>query len=168
MIMVSIGTFNWDSVRKLREHPPSSSIVMVATVAVTVSTHDLAQGVFVGVLLSGLFFAHKVGRVLRVDRSLGDDGVTRFYGVVGQVFFASAETLVQAFDFKEAIDRVVIDVSRAHFWDITAISALDKVVLKFKREGTEVEVIGLNEASATMVDRFAVHDKPAAVERLIH
>jgi MFS superfamily sulfate permease-like transporter len=168
MIMVSIGTFNWDSVRKLREHPPSSSIVMIATVVVTVSTHDLAKGVFVGVLLSGIFFAHKVGRVLRVDRSLSDDGRTRTYGVVGQVFFASSETFNAAFDFKEVIDRVVIDVSRAHFWDITAVSALDKVVLKFKREGTQVEVIGLNEASATMVDRFAVHDKPGAVEQLMH
>jgi SulP family sulfate permease len=168
MVMVSIGTFNWDSVRKLREHPPSSSIVMIATVAVTVSTHDLAKGVFVGVLLSGIFFAHKVGRVLRVDRRLSDDGRTRTYGVVGQEFFASAETLIGAFDFREVIDRVVIDVSRAHFWDITAVSALDKVVLKFKREGAEVEVIGLNEASATMVDRFAVHDKPGAVEQLMH
>ncbi|MGV8824008.1 SulP family inorganic anion transporter [Methylibium petroleiphilum] len=168
MIMVSIGTFSWDSIRKLREHPPSSSLVMIATVVVTVSTHDLAKGVFVGVLLSGIFFAHKVGRVLRVDRSLSDDGRTRTYGVVGQVFFASAETLIKAFDFKEVIDRVAIDVSTAHFWDITAVSALDKVVLKFKREGAEVEVIGLNEASATMVDRFAVHDKPGAVEQLMH
>ena len=168
MIMVSIGTFNWGSVRKLREHPPSSSIVMVATVVVTVATHDLAKGVFVGVLLSGIFFAHKVGRVLRVDRSLSADGRTRTYGVIGQVFFASADTLISAFDFREVIDRVVIDVSRAHFWDITAVSALDKVVLKFKREGTEVEVVGLNEASATMVDRFAVHDKPGAVEQLMH
>ncbi len=168
MIMVSIGTFSWRSLRQLREHPPSSSIVMLATVVVTVSTHDLAQGVFVGVLLSGIFFAHKVGRILRVDRSLSSDGRTRTYGVVGQVFFASSDTFNAAFDFKEVVDTVRIDVSRAHFWDITAVSTLDKVVLKFKREGTEVEVIGLNEASATMVDRFAVHDKPDAVEQLMH
>ena len=168
MIMVSVGTFSWDSVRKLREHPPSSSLVMIATVAVTVSTHDLAQGVFVGVLLSGLFFAHKVGRVLRVDRQLSGDGRMRTYRVVGQVFFASSEAFNAAFDFKEVVDVVRIDVSGAHFWDITAVSALDKVVLKFKREGTEVEVIGLNEASATLVDRFAVHDKPGAVEQLMH
>ncbi|MDP3225844.1 MAG: STAS domain-containing protein, partial [Rubrivivax sp.] len=168
MIMVSIGTFNWRSIRQLREHPPSSSIVMLATVAVTVGTHDLAQGVFVGVLLSGLFFAHKVGRILRMDRSLSSDGRTRTYGVVGQVFFGSSEAFNAAFDFKEVVDVVCIDVSRAHFWDITAVSALDKVVLKFKREGTEVEVIGLNEASSTMVDRFAVHDKPGAVEQLMH
>jgi SulP family sulfate permease len=168
MIMVSIGTFNWDSLRKLREHPPSSSIVMLATVAVTVSTHDLAKGVFVGVLLSGLFFASKVARVLRVDSRLGDDGRSRAYGVAGQVFFASAETLVQAFDFQERLDRVVIDVSRAHFWDITAVNALDKVVLRFKREGVAVEVVGLNEASASMMDRFAVHDKSGPAQELTH
>jgi len=168
MIMVSIGTFNWASILKLREHPPSSSLVMLATVVTTVATHDLAQGVFVGVLLSGIFFAHKVGRVLRVDRTLSDDGRTRTYAVVGQVFFASSERFHAAFDFKEVVDRVCIDVGRAHFWDITAVSALDKVVLKFQREGTEVEVVGLDAASATMVDRFAVHDKPGAVEQLMH
>ena len=119
MIMVSIGTFSWDSVRKLREHPPSSSIVMIATVVVTVSTHDLAKGVFVGVLLSGIFFAHKVGRVLRVDRSSGDEGRTRVYGVVGQVFFASSEAFLSAFDFKEVVPRVRIDVTRAHFWNMS-------------------------------------------------
>jgi SulP family sulfate permease len=168
MIMVSIGTFSWASIRNLREHPPSSSLVMVATVVVTVSTHDLAKGVFVGVLLSGVFFAHKVSKVLRVDRSLDAEGRVRTYGVVGQVFFASTEAFVNAFDYKEVVQKVCIDVSRAHFWDITAVSALDKVVLKLKREGTEVEVMGLNEASATMMDRFAVHDKPGAVEQLMH
>jgi sulfate permease, SulP family len=168
MIMVSIGTFNWDSLRKLRSHPPSSSLVMIATVVVTVTTHDLAKGVFVGVLLSGLFFAHKVGRVFRVDRHSSDDGRVRTYALVGQLFFASSEAFIAAFDFKEVVERVQIDVSRAHFWDITAVSALDKVVLKFQREGTEVEVIGLNAASATLVDRFALHDKPGAVEQLMH
>ena len=168
MIMVSIGTFSWDSILKLREHPPSSSLVMIATVVVTVSTHDLAKGVFVGVLLSGIFFAHKVGKVLRVDRSSDETGQVRTYTVVGQVFFASSEAFVASFDYKEVVEKVRIDVSRAHFWDITAISALDKAVLKFKREGADVEVIGLNQASATMVDRFAVHDKPDAVEQLMH
>ncbi|AVZ79089.1 sodium-independent anion transporter [Zoogloeaceae bacteirum Par-f-2] len=167
MIMVAIGTFNWASIRNLREHPKSSSVVMLATVAVTVLTHDLAKGVLVGVLLSGFFFAHKVGMVLHIGSQAEDEGRARRYHVFGQVFFASADRFVAAFDFKEVIERVVIDVSRAHFWDITAISALDKVVMKFRREGTEVEIVGLNDASATMVDRFAVHDKPDAVERLM-
>ena len=166
MIMVSIGTFDWSSLRKLREHPPTSSIVMVATVVVVVVTHDLAKGVLVGVLLSGIFFAHKVGRVLRVTSRTDDYGRLRIYQVSGEVFFASAGTFNAAFDFKEVVERVRIDVSRAHFWDITAIDALDRVVMKFRREGTEVEVAGLDEASKTLIDRFAIHDKPDAESRM--
>jgi SulP family sulfate permease len=167
MIMVSIGTFNWASFRNLREHPYDASVVMIATVLVTVLTHDLAQGVLVGVLLSGFFFAHKVSRVLYVGSTPAREGRERVYQVVGQVFFSSADRFVAAFDYKEVIEAVTIDVSRAHFWDITAVTALDKVVLKFRREGTEVKVVGLNEASRTLVDRFAVHDKPEAVADLM-
>ncbi len=83
------------------------------------------------------------------------------------MFFASADRFSNAFDYKEVIDKVRIDVSRAHFWDITAVSALDKAVIKFRREGAEVEVIGLNEASATMVDRFGIHDKDGADDMLM-
>jgi SulP family sulfate permease len=166
MIMVSIGTFNWNSIRNLRQHPASSSVVMLATVAVTVATHDLAKGVLTGVLLSGFFFAHKVGQILRIGSLAEDEGRQRTYQITGQVFFATADRFINAFDFKEVIDLVRIDVSRAHFWDITAVSALDKVVLKFRREGSLVEVIGLNEASATMVDRFGVHDKDGDADLL--
>lgn len=162
MIMVSIGTFSWESIRNLRSHPKSSSIVMVATVVVVVATHDLAKGVFVGVLLSALFFATKVSRLFQIKSELLDGGTRRSYVVTGQVFFASAERFVAAFDFKEAIDRVTIDVSRAHFWDITGIHALDKIVLKFRREATAVDIIGMNEASATLVDKYAIHDKAEA------
>ncbi|MGC8508805.1 MAG: SulP family inorganic anion transporter [Thiomonas sp.] len=167
MIMVSIGTFNWGSIRNLREHPKSSSAVMLATVAVVVATDNLALGVLTGVLLSGFFFAHKVGQILRVRSVAEDEGRMRTYTVTGQVFFASAERFIASFDFKEVIDKVRIDVSRAHFWDITAVSALDKVILKFRREATEVEVVGLNAASATMVDKFAVHDKDGAEDLLM-
>lgn len=159
MIMVSIGTFSWASVRNWRSHPPTSTVVMVATVAVVVMTHDLAKGVLVGVLLSGIFFAHKIGRVLHVTSESTDQGSTRTYRVMGQVFFASAERFGQSFDLKEVLQRVRIDVSQARFWDITAISALDTVVLKFRREGTEVEVVGLDTASATLIERFGLHDK---------
>jgi sulfate permease, SulP family len=167
MIMVSIGTFNWASVKSLKDHPKSSGVVMIATVVVTVATHDLAKGVLTGVLLSGFFFAHKVGQILRIQSQTDAEGTTRTYRVLGQVFFASADRFTNAFDYKEVIDKVCIDVSRAHFWDITAVSALDKVVLKFRREGAEVEIIGLNEASATMVDKFGVHDKDGAEDILM-
>lgn len=167
MIMVSIGTFNWASVRDLRSNPKSFSVVMLATVAVVVVTHDLAQGVLVGVLLSGFFFANNISKVLHIGSVLEDQGHLRSYKITGQVFFASADRFINAFDYKELIEKVRIDVSRAHFWDVTAVSALDKVVIKFRRENMQVELIGLNEASATMVDRFAVHDKPEAVEQLM-
>ncbi|MDP1899629.1 MAG: SulP family inorganic anion transporter, partial [Rubrivivax sp.] len=167
MIMVSIGTFSWSSIANLKKHPLSTSIVMVATVFMVVTTHNLAIGVFVGVLLAALFFANKVAQYKYVSSTLSEDGLTRTYKVVGQVFFASADRFIAAFDFKEVVETVRIDVSRAHFWDVTAVSALDKVVLKFRREGTAVEVIGLNEASSTIVDRFAMHDKPDAVARLM-
>ena len=102
-------------------------------------------------------------RVMPVASVLSDDGNHRTYTVQGQVFFASADNFAAGFDFKEVIERVVIDVGRAHFWDLTAVGALDKVVLKFRREGTEVELLGMNEASATIVERLAIHDKPDAM-----
>ncbi|UOM36914.1 SulP family inorganic anion transporter [Acuticoccus sp. I52.16.1] len=167
MIMVSIGTFSWSSIKTLRTHPRSSSIVMVSTVLVVVLTHNLAIGVLVGVLLSALFFAWKIAQIFRVTSALSADGATRTYTIEGQLFFASAEEFSAAFDFREARDTVVIDVSRAHIWDISSVQALDMVVLKFRREGTTVEIVGLNKASETIVDRLAVHDKPGALEEML-
>lgn len=167
MIMVSIGTFSWDSLRNLKKHPLSTNIVMVVTVVVVVATHNLAFGVLAGVLLAAMFFANKVGHYMAISSSLDEAGEHRSYNVTGQVFFSSADKFVAAFDFKEALNKVTIDLNRAHFWDITAVAALDKVVIKFRRAGTEVEVLGLNEASATIVDRFGVHDKPDAIDQLM-
>jgi SulP family sulfate permease len=167
MIMVSIGTFSWSSVRDLRRHPRSSSAVMLSTVAVVVYTHNLAIGVLVGVLLSGIFFAAKIAQIFRVASSVSPDGRHRTYRVQGQVFFASADRFAAAFDFHEALEKVTIDVSHAHIWDISAVAALDDAVLRFRREGAEVEILGLNEASATIVDRLAIHDEPGALDRLM-
>lgn len=167
MIMVSIGTFSWSSVVSLKKHPLSTNIVMVSTVAVVVWTHNLAFGVLVGVLLAALFFANKISRYLLVTSTVDEKKTLRTYTVRGQVFFNSAEKFLNMFDFKEAIEKVVIDVSEAHFWDISAVSALDKVVIKFRREGAIVEVLGLNEASQTIVDRFGIADDPKAVEKLL-
>jgi len=159
MIMVSIGTFSWRSILDLRRNPRSSSLVMLATVITVVATHDLAKGVIVGVLLSGVFFAGKVARLVAVERRRSEDGRACDYRVRGQIFFASTESFLAGFDFDDRPERVAIDVSQAHFWDISAVGALDKAVLKLRRNGAEVTVTGLNEASATMIDRFARHDK---------
>jgi len=167
MIMVSIGTFSWDSIVNLKKHPLSTNIVMLTTVAVVVATHNLAIGVFVGVLLASLFFANKIGRFLVIKSEKDGDQDRRHYRVVGQVFFASADKFADSFDFKEVVEHVTIDLSHAHFWDITSVASLDKVVIKFRREGTEVEVLGMNEATRTVVDKFGVYDKPEEVEKLM-
>jgi SulP family sulfate permease len=165
MIMVSIGTFNWATFKNLKIQPKMTSIVMLATVGTVVGTHNLAIGVGVGVLLSGIFFAHKVSQVIGISSELS--GETRTYTIRGQIFFASADTFGDAFDFKEVLSKVVIDVSHAHFWDLTSVGALDKVVLKYRREGAEVEILGMNEATATIVGRLGTHDKPGALERML-
>jgi len=168
MIMVAIGTFSWRSIQDIKVNHRTSTIVMLSTVAVVVATHDLAKGVGVGVLLSALFFAYKVSRLLSIDSKLEEEekGGKRTYFVHGQLFFVSASKFADSFDFREVLGHVTIDVSDAHFWDLSAIHALDRVGLKFRREGTEVEVFGLNEASKTLVLKIAKHDKPGAMNEL--
>ncbi|MEA1941546.1 MAG: SulP family inorganic anion transporter [Pseudomonadota bacterium] len=167
MIMVSVGTFSWSSIRNLRHHPKSSSFVMIATVIGVVATHNLAIGVGVGVLLSGLFFAWRISRAFTVTSALSADGQTRTYSVDGQLFYASSEDFLRAFDFKEAVDTVVIDLGNAHVWDLSSVAAVDMAVLKFRREGADVKLLGMNEASKTLVDRLGIHDRPDALERLM-
>lgn len=167
MIMVAIGTFNWASIKNLKTNPKSSSLVMVVTVVVVVATHNLALGVFIGVLMSALFFAKKVSRLMMVQSELVEEGKHRIYSAYGQIFFASADNFVAQFDFKEVIEKVTIDMTQAHFWDLTGVGALDKVVLKFRREGTNVKILGMNEASATIVEKLGIHDKPDAMELML-
>lgn len=167
MIMVSIGTFSWTSITDLKKHPLSSNIVMITTVVVVVMTHNLALGVFIGVLLATLFFANKIGRFMVVKSQFDEDQRIRTYVVKGQVFFASAEQFVDYFDFKEVVSTVIIDLTHAHFWDITSVSSLDKVVIKFRREGATVNIIGMNEATETVVDKFGAHNDPNEVDKLL-
>ena len=155
MVMVSISTFSWGSLRDLARHPKVSGVVMLATVAVTVATHDLSAGVAVGVLLSGVFFAFKVMRMMRVDATYDVGTDTRVYTVSGQVFFASAEMFADRFDLRDTAARVRIDLTGAHLWDVTAVAALDDVVAKMRSHGMVVELVGLNAASAVLVDRHA-------------
>ena len=167
MIMVSIGTFDWQSIRNIKKNPLSSNIVMMSTVVVVVWTHNLAYGVLVGVLLASLFFANKISHFMYSESELDQENSIRTYRFYGQIFFNSSEKFLAQFNFKEAVSIVEIDVSRAHFWDITAVYSLDSAVIKLRREGAEVKIIGLNEASETIVDRFGVHDKPEELEKVL-
>jgi sulfate permease, SulP family len=165
MIMVSISTFSWDSLKQLKHHPMSSNIVMISTVLVVVATHNLAYGVFIGVLLASVFFANKVQHMVEVDSTLDGDS-HRTYHIQGQVFFASSDQFIQALDFKEPVKSVTIDLTHAHFWDITSVSTLDKAVVKYQKLGIDVKVIGKNEATASIIHRFGVHDKDSSLKQL--
>ncbi len=166
MIMVSIGTFSWTSITDLKKHPFSTNLVMLTTMSVVVFSHNLALGVFIGVLLAAMFFANKVGHYMVVNKDELGDG-TRVYTVLGQVFFASSSKFIESFDLKETVEKVVIDLTAAHFWDITAVASLDRVVIKLREQGADVEVLGLNEASATIVDRFGVYDDAQKLARVL-
>lgn len=161
MIMVSIGTFSWNSIPNLKRHPWTSSVVMLATVVTVVWTHDLAQGVLVGVLLSGIFFAQKVKNMFRVERIRRPHSAV--YVVTGEIFFASVDKFIEQLGpeskYEDAAHNVVIDVSRAHFWDISAIAALEKVIDRMRRNGRHVRVVGLNKASADLFDKYALEDR---------
>lgn len=153
MIMVSFTTFNWDSVRNFKKHPKQSNIVMLAVVIIVLATHNLALGVFVGVLLSALFLVNKLESEVKVSSVLVNES-TRRYTISGQIFFSSSDKFFQFFDFKEPISKVDIDLTHAHIWDITSVNMLNTVVQKFRDQNIQVEIMGLNEASSTLIDRY--------------
>jgi len=164
MIMVSIGTFDWSCLRTLHRVPVGETAVMLLTVVTVVWTHDLAIGVFAGVLFSAVLFARKVAEVAFMEDVLSPCGRERAYAVTGQLFFATVTGFLAHFDFQEDVDRVVLDLSRSHIWDHSAVAAIDRAVLRFRRRGIEVEIVGMNDASATLVSRLAIHDKPGALD----
>ncbi|MFN3817017.1 SulP family inorganic anion transporter [Brevundimonas sp.] len=168
MIMVSIGTFDWGSVMRLRATPMQSSVVMIATTVTVVLTHDLSQGVMLGVILSAIFFIRRLGKMIEVVESGDSTDEVRRYTVRGHVFFVSADLFAAAFEYHGQPERVIIDMSDAHLWDITAVAAVDKVVFRYRRRGTKVEVYGMNAAAQTLVTRTGRHDKAHLPAGLSH
>ncbi len=163
MFMVSIGTFDWSSISDMRTMPVTETLVMVVTVGTVVFTHNLALGVSVGIVLSALLFARQVADVASMQDTLSDDGRTRTYTVKGNLFFVTVTGFLDHFDFSDDVDRVVLDLSRAHVWDASAVGAIDKAVLRYRQRGVEMEVVGMNRHTEALVDRVAVHDKSDAL-----
>lgn len=157
MIMVSIGTFDWSSFSMLRKVPLTDSIVMIVTVVTVVATHDLSKGVFAGVILSAIFFVAKISK-LKIEEKSEENAVK--YIIKGQVFFASVQDFVNSFKTGEQTKKVILDFSEAHIWDDSAVAAIDKVVLKMKEQGIDVDLIGLNESSWKLVEKLATYDQP--------
>lgn len=161
MISVAVGTFDWKSLRRIRVMPLTETLVMVATVTTVVFTHDLSMGVLIGVVLSAVFFARSAGKLLVVQKTTSSDG-RLVYAVHGELFFVSVEQFVAAFDFREAAGPVEIDFQHAHVWDASAVSAIDRVVLKLREGGSVVRTSGLNLPSSALLDRLSTHRQPEA------
>ncbi|MEC1470868.1 SulP family inorganic anion transporter [Bacillus haynesii] len=157
MIMVSIGTFDWSSFSMLRKVPLTDSIVMIVTVITVVATHDLSKGVFAGVILSAIFFVAKISK-LKIEEKSEENAVK--YIIKGQVFFASVQDFVKSFKTDKQTKKVILDFSEAHIWDDSAVAAIDKVVLRMKDQGIDVDLIGLNVSSWKLVEKLATYDQP--------
>jgi SulP family sulfate permease len=163
MIMVSIGTFRWSSLRDLRRVPRSEVIVMLSTMAIIIYTRNFALGVATGIVMSTVFFSRKIAQLVWVDRFLSDDGSHCTYRVRGQIFFVSKEEFFEYFDFGPVVERITIDLSAAHFWDQGSVATLDRIVAKFQRTGAEVELVGFNGASATLFERLSTTGEEVSI-----
>jgi high affinity sulfate transporter 1 len=166
MIMVSVGTFDWASLKALHKAPITDTLVMIITVITVLLTHDLSKGVLVGILLSAIFFAAKISKV-KVSTLASDQSDKKYFRVSGQLFFASVTDFVESFDFDAQVKEVTIDLTEAHLWDDSAVGAIDKIVIKYHQNGIKVNLIGLNKESNKLIDKLAVHNKPGGLEKVV-
>lgn len=165
MFMVSIGTFDWSSLKAIRTVPITDTIVMIVTVITVVETDNLSLGVLVGVILSAIFFAAKISKV-KVTSLSAKGAHKKVYHVSGQLFFASVTDFVNSFDYKEDVSEIDLDLSKAHLWDDSAVGAVDKVVLKYHQNGIKVNLKGVNAESNKLIEKMAVHNKPGGLEKI--
>lgn len=157
MIMVSIGTFDWNSFSYLKNAPKTDAVVMLVTVAIVVATHDLSIGVIAGVILSAIFFVAKISKI-KLTKQETMQNITFF--VEGQLFFASVEGFLDGCDVSIQHKNIIIDFSNAHIWDDSAVGAIDKVVIKYRENHNNVSIKNLNAASKKIVDKLAVFNNP--------
>ncbi|HLR59474.1 MAG TPA: SulP family inorganic anion transporter [Pseudogracilibacillus sp.] len=155
MIMVSIGTFDWGSFKYLRKAPRTDAAVMLVTVIIVVATSDLSKGVIAGVLLSAIFFVAKISKI-KVTKTLEDSRTV--FEIEGQLFFASVEDFLAAFDFTVSNQTIVVDFSSAHIWDDSAVGAVDTLIMKYRDNNNTVEIIGLNKSSEKMINKLTMYD----------
>ncbi|MGY6530619.1 MAG: SulP family inorganic anion transporter [Cyanobacterium sp.] len=161
MIMVSVGTIRWSSFKNIKRTPPNETVVMLTTMIVTVVTSNFALGVITGIILRTIFFSNQIAELVFVEKVLDEEDSLCTYNVSGQIFFVSIEEFYSKFDFDDLVTKVVINLTHAHLWDQGAIAALDKVMIKFRRNGADVELIGLNEASANLLKNLGTCELPS-------
>ena len=161
MVVVSISTFNWGSIKRIRKVPKSDTLVMLSTVVVVLATHNLAYGVIVGIIVSAIAFTSKISEIL-VNKN-NDSGHVK-YDVKGQLFFASTTKFINSFDYNEKVDSVDIDLSNVKVWDESAVDAIDKVVIKYHKNGITTNLIGLSDSCLELIDNLAVYNKTGGLD----
>ncbi|WP_320676922.1 SulP family inorganic anion transporter [Prochlorococcus sp. MIT 1300] len=155
MIAISISTADLVGLRNIRKIPRSDTAVMLMTFAVTMLTtpHNLALGVLAGVALAGILFSRKVAKVIKVQKhEINQNEIT--YEVIGQLFFVSKIYFLQGFEFGDPGQKITIDMSQAHVWDQSGVAALDQVIRKLSKAGSDVKVEGLNKESLDLFERL--------------
>lgn len=158
MVMVSVGTFDWHSIKPstLKRMPKSETAIMVITVAVVVATSNLAIGVVVGVFAASVMFVRRVAHLIEVRREVeaeGDQQVA-YYTVQGQLLFASSNDLTTLFEYTADPEHIVIDLSQSHIWDASTVAALDTIQTKYRQHDKTVEFVGMNEFTTAFHSRL--------------
>lgn len=166
MIVVSISTFDWNSLKTITKVPKHDTVVMLVTVATVILTHNLAIGVFVGVVLSCMFFVSNIAKI-NIEYTLDSENSESVYKIHGQLFFASVKHFINDFRYDKNKKTVHIDFSNSHIWDHSAVNAIDKVVLKYHKMGIKVHIVGANTDSMSILDQVAMFNKPGGLEREI-
>ena len=139
MIMVSIGTFEWASLRTFTRMPKSDIFVMVMVTLVTVFLHNLALAVIIGVVIAALVFAWDNAKRIRARKYTDDNGV-KHYEIYGPLFFGSVTVFNEKFDVLNDPDEVIIDFAESRVVDMSAIEALNKITERYSKVGKKVHL----------------------------
>ena len=156
MVVVAISTFNWGSIKRIKKVPKSDTLVMISTVIVVLLTNNLAYGVVVGIIISSIAFVSKISDINIEKKEV--KGYVK-YIVKGQLFFVSTTKFIDSFEYNEKTDIIDIDFTNARVWDESAVDAIDKVVIKYKKNNINVNLTGLNDKSLDLVDKMATYNK---------
>lgn len=139
MIMVSIGTFEWASLRTINRMPKSDIIVMVLVTLVTAVVHNLALAVLVGVIISALVFAWDNAKRIRARKHIDQNGA-KHYEIYGPLFFGSVTAFNEKFDVKNDPNEVIIDFKESRVVDMSAIEALNKLSDRYLKAGKKLHL----------------------------
>ena len=152
MVMVSIGTFDWNSFKYIQKAPKTDAVVMILTVIIVLMTHNLALGVGVGVIFSALFFATKISKVEVTSEKFGKTNRLSFKG---QIFFVSIDSMMDQISFNIENSIIELNFNNAHLWDDSAVDAIDTMVRKFEEKNNIVHVEKLNSDSRKIVSELS-------------